>query len=121
MCFLPLLTYFFEFFWRFLCSLRFCAVPSSASFFEFIWRFLCSLRFLERFLLRLAKLILSRLRIAFSSSLSSGLTANLVMGAPSCVCVPAPESSQAVFWTFSSTFDWSWFLPSAFAWLSLPP
>jgi hypothetical protein len=43
------------------------------------------LRFLERFLLRLARfsITFSRLRFAFSSSLSSGLTANPAMGAPS--------------------------------------
>jgi hypothetical protein len=46
--------------------------------------------------------------------------ANLVMDAPSCACVPAPENSQAVL-DISSTFDWSWCLPYAFAWLSLPP
>ena len=97
-----------------------CAVPSSAAFFNVFWRFLCSLRFLVRFLLSLARFSVTfpRLRFAFSSSLSSGLTANLAMDAPSLI---SPENSQAVFWTFSSTLDWSWFLPFVFSWLSLPP
>jgi hypothetical protein len=42
-------------------------LPPLLSSFDFFWCFLCSLRFLERFLLRLAKfsIAFSRLRIAF--------------------------------------------------------
>jgi hypothetical protein len=93
-----------------------CAVPSSADFFEFFWRFLCSLRFLERskFSITFSRFAICLFFVAFL------WTANLVTDAPSLSSFLLQKFLQ-LFWTFSSTFDWSWFLPYAFAWLSLPP
>jgi hypothetical protein len=77
----------------------------------------------ERFLLSLARLSItfSRLRFAFSSSLSSGLTANLAVDAPSLV-------SSLLLQKFSSCFSGHFQVlligPGVCltpGWLSLPP